>query len=94
MANPQRETPRTRCTNLIWIDTVPCLFFTLIMGLSSDDFTYRIDLWDDAGNRTEEVIALVSDFYTARSAYEEAVKRRPGKLITLRQKARVIRKSR
>jgi hypothetical protein len=42
----------------------------------------------------EEVIALVSDYTTARSAYEEAVKRRPGKLITLRQKARVIQKSR
>jgi hypothetical protein len=42
----------------------------------------------------EEVIALTADFSTASSAYEEAVKRRPGKLITLRQKARVIRKSR
>ena len=37
----------------------------------------------------EEVIALASD---ACGAYEEAVKRRPGKLITLRQKARVIKR--
>jgi len=36
----------------------------------------------------EEVIALASDFASA-----ESVKRRPGKLITLRQKARVIKKS-
>ena len=42
----------------------------------------------------EEVIALASDFASACGAYDEAVKRRPGKLITLRQKARVIRKSR
>ena len=38
----------------------------------------------------EEVIALASDFASACGAYDEAVKRRPGKLITLRQKARVI----
>jgi hypothetical protein len=69
------------------------LFSTLSMDLT-DDFTYRIDLWDDADTRIEEVIALVSDFYIASSAYEEAVKRRPGKRITLRQKARVIKKSR
>jgi hypothetical protein len=42
----------------------------------------------------EEVIAFASDFYAASTAYEETVKRRPGKLITLRQKARVIKQSR
>jgi hypothetical protein len=40
----------------------------------------------------EELIALASDFTSACGAYEEAVKRRPGKLITLRQKARVIKR--
>jgi hypothetical protein len=48
----------------------------------------------DGDRHVEEVIALVSDFFSAQSAYEEAVRRRPGKLITLRQKARVIKKSR
>ena len=38
--------------------------------------------------------ALTSDYASACGAYDEAVKRRPGKLITLRQKARVIKKSR
>ena len=42
----------------------------------------------------EELIALVGDFATAQHTYNEAVKRRPGKLITLRQKARVIKESR
>ena len=37
--------------------------------------------------------ALTSDYASACGAYDEAVKRRPGKLITLRQKARVIKKS-
>ena len=32
--------------------------------------------------RVEELIALVGDYTIACSAYEEAVKRRPGKLIT------------
>jgi hypothetical protein len=53
-----------------------------------------IELWDDADRRVEEVIGLASDLGTASSAYDEAVKSRPGKLITLRQKARVIKKSR
>ena len=51
-------------------------------------------LWDNADRHIEEVIALASDFASACGAYEEAVKRRPGKLVTLRQKARVIKKSR
>jgi hypothetical protein len=37
---------------------------------------------------------LASDYASASGAYDEAVKRWPGKLITLRQKARVIKKSR
>lgn len=64
------------------------------MASGDDDLPFRIELWDDADQHVGEVIALVSDFSTASSAYEEAVKRRPGKLITLRQKARVIKRSR
>ena len=51
-------------------------------------------LWDDADRYIEEVIALASDYASACGAYDEAVKRRPGKFVTLRQKARVIKKSR
>ena len=50
------------------------------------DLPFRIELWDDADQHVDELTAI--------STYEEAVKRRPGKLITLRQKARVIKKSR
>ena len=63
------------------------------MGGRDDDLPYRVELWDDADRQVEEVIALASDFASACGAYDEAVKRRPGKLITLRQKARVIKKS-
>ena len=64
------------------------------MGGEEHDLPFKIELWDDADRRVEEVIALASDFASACGAYEQAVKRRPGKLVTLRQKARVIRKSR
>jgi hypothetical protein len=38
----------------------------------------------------DELIALVGDHAVARAAFEEAIRRRPGKTITLRQKARVL----
>ena len=63
------------------------------MAGHADDLPFRVELWDDKDSHIEEVIALSSDYATARSAYEEAVSR-PGKLITLRQKTRVIQKSR
>jgi hypothetical protein len=64
------------------------------MAGAGDDLPFRVELWDDADRHTEEVIALASDDATACGAYDEAVKRRPGKLITLRQKARLIKRSR
>ena len=64
------------------------------MGGRDDDLPFRIELWDDADRHIEEVIALASDYASACGAYAEAVKRRPGKFITLCQKARVIKKRR
>ena len=62
--------------------------------MADDDPPFRVELWDDKDSHIEEVIALAADYATAKSAYKEAVKRRPGKLITLRQKARVIQSTR
>ena len=39
------------------------------------------------------MIAFVSDLQVARAAYEAAVKAKPGKCITLRQRARVLDRS-
>ena len=39
------------------------------------------------------MIAFVSDLEVARAAYQAAVKAKPGKRITLRQRARVIERS-
>jgi hypothetical protein len=44
------------------------------MAGHADDLPFRVELWDDKDSHIEEVIALASDYATARSAYEEAVK--------------------
>jgi hypothetical protein len=58
------------------------------------DLPYSVELWDDDDRHVEELIALTGDYRVARAAYEEAIKRRPGKTITLRQKTRLLADSR
>jgi hypothetical protein len=50
------------------------------------DLPYSVELWDDADSHVEELIALTGDYRVARAAFDEAVKRRPGRIVTLRQK--------
>jgi hypothetical protein len=38
----------------------------------------------------EELVALIGDHAVARAACEEAIRRRPGRNVTLRQKTRVL----
>jgi hypothetical protein len=58
------------------------------------DLPYSVELWDDTDSHVEELIALTGDYRVARAAFEEAVKRRPGRIITLRQKTRLLADSR
>jgi hypothetical protein len=58
------------------------------------DLPYSVELWDDADSHVEELIALTGDYRVAKAAFEQAVKSRPGRIITLRQKARLIADSR
>jgi hypothetical protein len=58
------------------------------------DLPYSVELWDDNDPHVEELIALTGDYRVARAAYAEAVKRRPGRTITLRQKTRLLADSR
>jgi hypothetical protein len=46
--------------------------------------------WDDADSHVEGLIALTGDYRVARAAHEEAVRRRPGRIVTLRQKTRLL----
>ena len=64
------------------------------MAAHDDDLPYRVEVWDDKDTPIEEIIAVTSDYATAKGAYEAAVKRRPGRFITLREKARVIHSTR
>jgi hypothetical protein len=54
------------------------------------DPPYMVEQWDDTDSYIEELIAVM----VARAAYEEAVKGRPGRIVTLRQKTRLLADSR
>ena len=58
------------------------------------DLPYSVELWDDEDRHVEELIALTGDYRVARAAFDEAVKRRPGRIVTLRQKTRLLADSR
>ena len=53
-----------------------------------------VEQWDDADSHVEELIALIGDYRVAWAAFEEVGKRRPGRVVTLRQKTRVLADSR
>jgi hypothetical protein len=74
-----------------------CSYFVLTACMASGhqfDLPFSVELWDEGDTHVEELIALTGDYGIARAAYEEAVKRRPGRIITLRQKTRVLDDSR
>jgi len=58
------------------------------------DLPYMVEQWDDIDSHVEELIALAGDFNVARAAFDEAVKRRPRRIVTLRQKTRLLADSR
>ena len=66
----------------------------ICMTIQVQELPYRIELWDDHDTHVEELIALVADHAVARAAFVEAVRRRPGKIIILRQKSKVLADSR
>jgi hypothetical protein len=58
------------------------------------DLPYLVEQWDDADSHVEGLIALTGDYRVARAAYVEAVKRRSGRIVTFRQKTRLLADSR
>ena len=58
------------------------------------DLPYKVEQWDDTDSHVEELIALTGDFRVARAAFEEAVKARAGRIVTLRQQTRLLADSR
>ena len=57
-------------------------------------FRIRLSFGDDNDSHVEELIALTGDYRVAKAAFDEAVKRRPGRIVTLRQKTRLLADSR
>jgi hypothetical protein len=53
-------------------------------------FSFRVDVWDEAGNSIVEHVAGIDDFETAVATYWGAIRRWPKAKITLRQGARVL----
>ena len=77
------------------LDCVPISFSDAFMAMGWPyDLPYSVEQWDDADSHVEELIALTGDYRVARAAFEEAVKRRPGRIVTLRQKTRLLADSR
>ncbi len=77
------------------LDCVPILFTDHLMAWGRPfDLPYSVELWDDTDSHVEDLIALTGDYRVARAAFEEAVKRRPGRIVTLRQKTRLLADSR
>jgi hypothetical protein len=58
------------------------------------DLPFMVEQWDNTDSHIEELIALTGDYGVARAAFEEAVKRRPGRIVTSRQKTRLSADSR
>ena len=77
------------------VDVVPISFSYSTMATGRQfDLPYMVEQWDDSDSHVEELIALTGDYRVARAAYEEAVKQRPGRIVTLRQKTRLLADSR
>ena len=72
--------------------------FRSLMGVMTKgdefDLPFRVERWDDKDKHVEELIALTGDYRIARLVFDEAVRQRPGRLITLRQKTRLLADSR
>ena len=58
------------------------------------EWPFQLEMWDDHDTHVEQLIALIADHAVARATFAEAVQRRPGKFIMLRQKSRVLADSR
>ena len=55
-----------------------------------NELPFLVEQWDDADRYVEELIALTGDYRVARAAFAEAARQRPGRIVTLRQKTRLL----
>jgi hypothetical protein len=55
-----------------------------------DELPFRVEQWDLAGGRMEQMLSASADLRVGKAAFAEAVRQRPDQRILLRHKARVI----
>jgi len=81
--------PQWGCSPRRCIDIV----FTLcsqLWGHLEDDLPFRVEQWDVASARLEQILSASADLHLGRAAFSEAVRRRPGQHILVRHGTRVI----
>lgn len=64
---------------------------TALPVLPRVDLWASVEIWDDTGNRIEEVMARTANLGVGVAAYERTVIERPGRNVTFRHFCRVIR---
>lgn len=60
------------------------------MPSQEHDLPFRVEVWDDRDSHVDELVALVGDHHIAYAAFDATVRRRPGRIVTLRQKTRLL----
>ena len=55
-----------------------------------DAFPFHVEVWTDDDQHIGELLATSKNAAVAQAAYAAALKERPGKIVRLRIKARVI----
>jgi len=63
------------------------------MPSQEHDLPFRVEVWDDRDQHVEELVALCGDHHVV-AAFEAARLRRPGRIVTLRQRTRLLEDSR
>lgn len=61
---------------------------------AADALEFRVEVWDAAGGRVEELVALCSNSVIAKGAYEAARKLKPGANLMLSHRSRIIERTR
>ncbi len=55
-----------------------------------NDFPFRVEVWDSRDDHVAELIALARNIMIAQAAYRQALLEKPGVIVRLRNKARVV----
>jgi hypothetical protein len=58
--------------------------------VEGEDLPYKVEVWDEAGQYVEQVVAVSVSPAIGYAAYFAATREYPGRAITLRHKAMVI----